>query len=253
MKKFVFSAALLAFMAIAAQAQTITFGAPISSFPTNGSLPSNSTLVKLTYAMTAPGALFVGCATNTYIASKTTAVYINGAEATEVGRLAGLSHQTDTTLWYSPNVPAGPASIMAQSSSGATHGYGLQCFAEAAYGVNPTDPIDSSYTVNTPSLGSGGVKQATCAFTPWTAGGAFLTYEYSTAYNTSTPTLESFAPSGGSAVDGLDLTTNRFSGLQMAFAHGSNLTLDKPYSQTWTFNNSHTSVQVSIITVLLKP
>ena len=244
MKKFVFSAALLAFMAVASPAQNITFGAPISSFPSNGSLPATSTLVNLTYDMTAPGALFVGCATNTYVASKTTAVYINGVEAKEIGRLSGLSHQTDTTLWYAPSVPAGPALIMAQSSSGATHGYGLQCLAEAAYGANAVDPMEDMYTVNTPNLGSG-THTVSCAFTPWVAGDAMLTYEYSTAYNTSAPASE--VPFGTS------LTTSRFSGLQMAFAHGTNLTLDKPYTQTWSFLNSHTSVQVSIITVLLKP
>lgn len=244
MKKFVFAAALFAFMAVASPAQNITFGPPISSYPLNISPTAASSSLNIAYDMTSRGALFVGCATNTYVATKTTAVYINGAPATEVARLAGLSHQTDTTLWYLPDVPAGPANVQAQTSGGATHGYGLECFAQAAYGANTTDPIESSYHVNTPNLGSG-THTVSCTFVPWNANDAVLTFEYSTAYNTSGVTSET--PFGTSQV------TGRFAGLQMAFAHGTSLTLDKPYTQTWTFNKSATSVQVSIITVLLKP
>jgi hypothetical protein len=244
MKKFFLAAALLAGTAISAPAQTISFDAPISSHALTNSPTPSSTSINMAYTMSNRGALFVGCATNTYVPTKTTAVFINGAPATEVARLAGLSHPTDTTLWYLPDVPAGPANIQAQSSGGATHGYGLECFAQAVYGVNTTDPIESSYNVNTPTLGSG-THTVSCSFTPWSANDSVLTFEYSTAYNTAGVVVET--PFGASQV------TGRFAGLQMGFAHGTNLTYDKQYTQTWTFNKSTTSVQVSIITVLLKP
>jgi energy-converting hydrogenase Eha subunit E len=244
MKKFVLATALVAFMAVAAPAQNITFGPPITSHPLSTSPTAASIGLNMAYTMASPGALFVGCATNTYVASKTTAVYINGGPATEVARLTGLSHLSDTTLWYLPDVPAGPANIQAQASGGATHGYGLECFAQAAYGANATDPIETSYNVNTPNLGSG-THTVSCTFVPWNTNDAVLTFEYSTAYNTAGVTQET--PFGTSQV------TGQFSGLQMAFAHGTNLTYDKPYTQSWTFNKSATSVQVSIITVLLKP
>ena len=187
--------------------------------------------------------LRVDCSENTYIAQKVTSVTANGIPLTLAARDTGYPKPTDTSSWVLAGLPAGSVSIVASGTTGATHGYGVSCIARDYYGVDQASPIalvDIDHIPNNPQHNS-----VTCAVTPTLDGSTLSIFEYSSAYNQSAVT---------SAVPfATDFITGRFSGLQMGAADALRLIAGQPYTETWTEHNSTTSVEWSIIGLVLRP
>ena len=187
--------------------------------------------------------LVVGCSKNTWPRTFVTGVTVNGVPAVKMAQLKGLAlnRPTDTSSWIMTRLSPGVVTINVSSTGGATSGYGVSCIAQDYYGVNQSSPVELVDTDDLPP----NIVSVTCNFAPLQDGDWLVIFEYSTAYNQSSPmTAIPFAP---------DIVSGRYYALQMGMAHAGPLFSGRQYSETWTEHNSHTSVEWSLIGLVLRP
>ena len=187
--------------------------------------------------------LIVGCAKNTWPRTFVTAVTINGVPAIKMAQLKGLAlnRPTDTSSWIMTRLSPGVATINVASTGGATSGYGVSCIAQDYYGIDQANPVELVDTDDLPP----NIVSVTCNFAPLQDGDWLQIFEYSTAYNQSSPmSATPFAP---------DIVSGRYYALQMRMAHAGPLSNGPLYSETWPEHNSHTSVEWSLIGLVLRP
>ena len=129
--------------------------------------------------------LVVGCSKNTWPRTFVTGVTVNGVPAMKMAQLKGLAlnRPTDTSSWIMTRLSPGVVTINVSSTGGATNGYGVSCIAQDYYGVNQSSPVELVDTDDLPP----NIVSVTCNFAPLQDGDWLVIFEYSTAYNQSSP------------------------------------------------------------------
>lgn len=206
--------------------------------------------------------IVVGCSNNQYPQQQVTGVSVNGTALLEQAR-ASLPTLPLTYL-FSGFTQTGPVTITVKQTGpfANQHGHGTACFAEDFSGVNPNTPTWGVTTLNCdigkdcPSGAANNSHQQTvaCSYLPDTDGEVVVMFMYTTAYGPTDDKTELIVASPASP--SIEQETGPFAAPQAAMAVSSPLTAGVEFTETWTLGipvESHTSVQTSVISLVLYP
>jgi hypothetical protein len=193
--------------------------------------------------------VLVGCADNPWPSRTFQSVTYGGQAMSQLKDASGnpvalflpTAGKAETTLYYLLNPPSGAQTVNVTMTNTVTNDHGPDCIAQDYQGVDQNTPIHEFYANNTLIGGANGT--ATCLFDTSVNGQVAVIFEYSTGYNFVASSASPFAA---------ELLTGRYAAPQEGWTWTGPLAVGS-YTESWTISSSSTSVNFSVVAVILNP